>query len=64
MPFSYLSHVILDMSLRINTPRFFLDTYRTRNRDTTTNRDQADCEKAVEDRFKSFLDQQSSLLPK
>jgi len=48
------------MSLRIDQKRFFLDTYRTRNIDTLTNRDQADCEHAVESLFHDFLNQQSS----
>ena len=52
--------MFLDMTLRINEQRFFLDTYRTRQRDTTTSRDQADCEDYVEKIFRSYLHQQSS----
>jgi uncharacterized protein (UPF0297 family) len=48
------------MSLRIDQQRFFLDTYRTRYRDTLTNIEQADCEKAVEQLFRDYLNQQSS----
>jgi hypothetical protein len=48
------------MSLRIGQKNFFLDTYRTRNVDTLTNKDQADCEQAVENLFHDFLNQQSS----
>jgi hypothetical protein len=48
------------MSLRIDQKRFFLDTYRTRNRDTLTNNEQADCEEAVEKIFRDYLNQQSS----
>ena len=40
--------------------RFFLDTYRTQKRDTLTNREQADCELAVEGLFHAFLNEQSS----
>ncbi|CAF0912865.1 unnamed protein product [Rotaria sordida] len=48
------------MSFRIDQKQFFLDTYRTRNRDTLTNIDQADCEQAVEKFFQDFLKQQSN----
>ncbi|CAF1488913.1 unnamed protein product, partial [Adineta steineri] len=48
------------MSFRIDQNRFFLDTYRTRIRDTVTNAEQADCEQAVEKLFKEFLKQKSS----
>lgn len=51
------------MSLRIEKPRFFLDTYRTRKRDTKTNKDQAECESAVENCFQQFL-KQPVLFPK
>ncbi|CAF2769025.1 unnamed protein product [Rotaria sp. Silwood2] len=51
---------VLDMSLRIDQKGFFLDTYRTQNRDTATNTEQADCEQAVEKLFQNFLNQQSS----
>lgn len=47
------------MSLRIGQKQFFLDTHRTRNIDTLTNREQADCENAVEALFREFLKQQS-----
>ena len=48
------------MSLRIGEKRFFLDTYRTRNKDTSTNTEQTDCENYVEKIFHDFLKQQSS----
>ncbi|CAF4908296.1 unnamed protein product, partial [Rotaria sp. Silwood1] len=47
------------MSLRIDQKRFFLDTYRTRNKDSVTNTEQADCEQAVEKLFQDFLKQKS-----
>lgn len=49
------------MSLRIGEKRFFLDTYRTRNIKTITDREQADCEEAVDKLYKDFLAQQSSI---
>jgi len=47
------------MSLRIGQKRFFLDTHRTHNIDTLTNKEQADCENAVETLFREFLNRQS-----
>jgi hypothetical protein len=47
------------MSLRITEKDFFRHTYRTHNIDTLTDREQADCEDAVEKLFRTFLDQQS-----
>lgn len=49
------------MTLRIDQRRFFLDTYRTRARDTTTSNEQTDCEERVEKIFQSFLHQQKAL---
>jgi hypothetical protein len=49
------------MTLRIGQKRFFVDTYRTRNKDTITENDQAECENAVEKLFREFLHQQSSI---
>jgi hypothetical protein len=48
------------MSLRIGQRKFFDDTYRTRDTTTVTNKEQADCENAVEQLFRDFLHQQSS----
>jgi len=48
------------MSLRIGQKQFFLNKYRTRNFDTLTNREQADCERAVEILFHDFFKQKSS----
>ena len=48
------------MSLRIAHNRFFLDTYRTRQSDTTTNREQAECEQRIEKIFRTFLNEKAS----
>jgi hypothetical protein len=46
-------------TLRIGEKNFFRDVYRTKNNDTLTNKEQADCEFAVEKLFRDFLKQQS-----
>ena len=52
---------ILDMStLRIGEKHFFHDVYRTKNEDTSTNREQKECEQAVERIFRRFLKEQAS----
>ena len=56
-----IKSIFLDMSLRIDQRRFFLDTYRTRMRDSTTSNEQADCEERVGKIFESFLHQQKAL---
>jgi len=48
------------MTLRIDQRRFFLDTYRTRARDTTTSKEQTDCEERVEKIFQNFLHQKTA----
>ncbi|CAF4009359.1 unnamed protein product [Rotaria magnacalcarata] len=49
------------MSLRISQKGFFTNANRTRNVDTTTNREQRECEEAVEKLFQRFLHQQTSV---
>lgn len=49
------------MSLRIGEKNFFLNSYRTRDTETSTNREQNECEIAVEKLFRDFLKQQTSL---
>ena len=59
----HLIHIyiyIIDMSLRIDQKQFFLNTYRTRKRDTTTDIDQSECEQEVENLFRAFLKKQTS----
>ena len=49
------------MALRINEKRFFLDTYRTHDDHSATNKEQANCEKRIEKIFRDFLAQKSTL---
>lgn len=49
------------MSLRIGHSRFFLDTYRTRQTNTKTNQEQAECEQRIEKIFRTFLNEKASV---
>jgi hypothetical protein len=52
---------LLDMSsLRIGEKHFFHDAYRTKDVNTSTNREQAECEQAVERIYQNFLKKKSS----